>query len=126
MRGKFKRQSALGESCMNRFSDRGSTPLGSTKRNKSELFRESKLVRICFLLLNAYAIYKIPHFKNGGFFSKSEAIWELLAMFLQIPQTQFYCNSFRELLQHEFFEIILDNIDCFFICAIYHSLRICG
>lgn len=25
-----------------------------TKRNKSELFRKSKLVRICFLLLNSY------------------------------------------------------------------------
>ena len=32
-------------------SNRGSIPLRVTKRNKSELFRKSKLVRICFLLL---------------------------------------------------------------------------
>ena len=32
--------------------NRGSIPLRVTKRNKSELFRKSKLVRICFLLLN--------------------------------------------------------------------------
>ena len=29
----------------------GSIPVRVTKRNKSELFRKSKLVRICFLLL---------------------------------------------------------------------------
>ena len=32
----------------------GSIPVRVTKRNKSELFRQSKLVRICFLLLNYY------------------------------------------------------------------------
>ena len=37
MRGKLKRQSALGESCMNRFSDRGSTPLGSTKKKNPHM-----------------------------------------------------------------------------------------
>ena len=30
--------------------DMGSIPVGVTKRNKSELFRKSKVVRICFLL----------------------------------------------------------------------------
>ena len=30
----------------------GSIPVRVTKRNKSELLRKSKLVRICFLLLN--------------------------------------------------------------------------
>ena len=32
----------------------GSIPVRVTKRNKSELFRKSKLVRICFLLLNSH------------------------------------------------------------------------
>ena len=32
-------------------SNMGSIPVRVTKRNKSELFRKSKLVRICFLLL---------------------------------------------------------------------------
>ena len=36
----------------------GSIPVRVTKRNKSELFRKSKLVRICFLLLN-YHIYAV-------------------------------------------------------------------
>ena len=31
--------------------DMGSIPVGVTKQNKSELFRKSELVRICFLLL---------------------------------------------------------------------------
>ena len=33
-KGKYKKRTALGESCIKRFSDRGSTPLGSTKITK--------------------------------------------------------------------------------------------
>ena len=43
----------------------GSIPVRVTKRNKSELFRRSKVVRICFLYLtqaNEAGFYDLPRF----------------------------------------------------------------